>query len=213
MDGRRATRRAPGRCGGRVARRWVAALASALVAASWSGDGAMADDRTPAAALPEAVALATEGPAPQAVSSACSLPGLADAALQRINAMRAGGATCGRRGRYPGASPLTWDAALASAAAAHVADMAARDAFSHKGPDGTDAGRRIAAAGYRARTWGENIAAGYGSVDAVVAAWFASDGHCATLMNAAMRDIGLACVRSDGASYPTYWALNVAAPR
>jgi uncharacterized protein YkwD len=192
------------------------ALAAGVVAA-WSGDDAMADDRTPAAAPPEAVARAAEVPSPQAgpqgVPSACGLPGLADAALQRINAMRAGGATCGRRGRYPAASPLTWNAALASAAAAHAADMAARDVFGHTGPDGADAGRRLAAAGYRARTWGENIAAGFGGVDAVVAAWFASDGHCATLMSAAMRDVGLACVRVDGASYPTYWALNVAAPR
>jgi uncharacterized protein YkwD len=207
----------------------------ALLAACGGGSGddaAAADTPTPtssaasagdAAAVPAPGATAPPPPSSSATppaatvsaipSATCGLAGFAEQALQRLNALRAAGASCGSRGSFKAAAPLAWHPALDGAAAAHSADMAARDYFSHTAPGGSGAGQRIAAAGYDARTWAENIAAGHGSVEAVVAAWMASDGHCANVMNPAMQDLGLACVRASGATYPTYWTMNLAAVR
>jgi uncharacterized protein YkwD len=92
--------------------------------------------------------------------------------------------------------------------------MVARNFFSHTGSDGSDAGQRDTAAGYVWSAWGENIAAGYASVQSVVDGWMASDGHCANLMNARFVDTGLACVKGTSANtYPSNWTLELAAPR
>jgi uncharacterized protein YkwD len=44
-------------------------------------------------------------------------------------------------------------------------------------------------------------------------AWIASPGHCANLMNPAFVEVGVACVSTSGASYPTYWTMNLGTPR
>lgn len=128
-----------------------------------------------------------------------------------MNELRAAGATCGARGRFAPAGALQWNAALTNAALAHTQDMAANDFFSHTGSGGSSAGQRITAAGYAWRTYGENIAAGYGSVQAVMDGWLSSDGHCANLMNAAFRDIGVACVAGGAGRYPSYWTMDLGA--
>jgi uncharacterized protein YkwD len=92
--------------------------------------------------------------------------------------------------------------------------MAANNFFSHTSLDGRSVGTRITATGYVWRTYGENIAAGYPSVDSVMDGWTKSDGHCANLMNPAFTEIGLACVPGSSATtYPTYWTMDLAAPR
>jgi uncharacterized protein YkwD len=51
-------------------------------------------------------------------------------------------------------------------------------------------------------------------VAVVMAGWMASDGHCANIMNADMRDIGVACVAGGaGNSYRTYWTMTLGAQR
>jgi uncharacterized protein YkwD len=57
---------------------------------------------------------------------------------------------------------------------------------------------------------GENIAGGQPSVALVMAGWMASPGHCANIMQASFRDIGVACV-SAGVSdtYRTYWTMTL----
>lgn len=183
-------------------------LAATLSVGSCGGGGGEPPDAdTPPAAAPPS------GEAVTATSATCGLPDFAAQALQRINAVRAAGASCGSRGAFAATGALAWHAALDKAAAAHAADMATRDYVSHTSPEGTGPGQRIAAAGYDARAWAENIAAGYPGVDAVVAGWVASDGHCANLMNPNLRELGLACVRGSGTTYTTYWTLNLAAPR
>lgn len=57
----------------------------------------------------------------------------------------------------------------------------------------------------------ENIAAGYGSIDSVVAGWLASDGHCANLMGASYTQIGMACATSSANG--NNWTLDLAAPQ
>ncbi len=141
----------------------------------------------------------------------CNLPDFQAALLQRVNEERARGATCGARGAFAPAAALQWNAALTTAALVHSQDMASNDFFSHTGSNGSSVGQRLASAGYAYRTYGENIAAGYGTVKAVIDGWMASDGHCANLMNAAFRDIGVACVPGGASRYPTYWTMDLGA--
>lgn len=72
--------------------------------------------------------------------------------------------------------PLALSPQLTVAARAHSLDMANRDFFDHVNPDGLNPTQRVQAAGY-AGTAGENIAAGYTSIDAVHRAWLESVGH------------------------------------
>lgn len=152
-------------------------------------------------------------PTPAPATATCGLASFQAELLQRVNAARAAGATCGSTA-YAAAGALGWNAALANAAAAHSQDMVTNNFFSHTGSTGSNPGTRLTAAGYTWRTYGENIAAGYGSVDAVMAGWMASPGHCANIMGAAFREIGVACIRGTaGNAYPTYWTMTLGAQR
>ena len=57
------------------------------------------------------------------------------------------------------------------AAQAHAQDMASHNYFSHTGSDGSGLGDRAADAGFYTYPLGENIAAGFNSVQALVLAW------------------------------------------
>ena len=134
--------------------------------------------------------------------------------MARVNAHRAAGAQCGSQGSFAAATPLAWNAALTQASLVHSDDMAARNFFDHTGSDGSNAGQRAIAAGYVWSAWGENIAAGQPDVATVVAAWMASPGHCANVMNPRLRDVGLACVGGGaGSTYRSYWTMTLASPR
>ena len=133
--------------------------------------------------------------------------------MARINMYRAAGADCRSAGRFASAPPLLWNSQLAQAATAHSQDMAAKNYFSHTSPTGSTFVTRINAAGYSWNTIGENIAAGYGTVNAVVDGWMASAGHCANLMNPNFKDAGLACVASSTSTYRTYWTLDLGRQR
>lgn len=155
---------------------------------------------------------------PGSASSAghdCGLPGYQAEVLQRLNAARAAGASCGANGRFPAAGAVAWNDALTAAAQGHAADMAANNYFSHVSQDGRAFTQRLEAAGYAWSAAGENIAAGQRSVQAVVDGWMASDGHCANIMGASFQHVGMACVQAPaGASaYGMYWTLNLARPR
>jgi uncharacterized protein YkwD len=58
--------------------------------------------------------------------------------------------------------------------------------FSH----GADFARRISAVGFNWSNVGENIATGYRTPAAVVAAWMASTGHCQNILNPSYRFVG-----------------------
>lgn len=186
----------------------LAALAgTVLLLAACGGGGA---DAEPVAGTPPAPSPSTP---PATATATCGLANFQAELLQRVNAARAAGATCGGTA-YAAAGALGWNAALANAAAAHSQDMVTNNFFSHTGSNGSNPGARITAAGYAWRTYGENIAAGYASVDAVMAGWMASPGHCANIMGGAFREIGVACIRGTGANaYPTYWTMTLGAQR
>lgn len=167
----------------------------------------------PADAPAEAPQARRRPPPPATGNTACGSPDLQAMALARINSYRAAGASCRSAGQFASAQPLVWDSRLAQAAAAHSQDMATRNYFSHTSPTGSTMVSRINATGYPWSRIGENIAAGYATVNAVVDGWMASDGHCANLMNPNFRDMGMACVASSTSTYRSYWTLDLGRQR
>lgn len=134
-----------------------------------------------------------------------SEPGPEDASwrtdmLDRVNALRAS----------VGAAPLVLCDSLGRAAQAYAADMAARSFFSHTSPEGTDPGDRVDAQGFHGRAWGENIAAGYRSVEAVMAGWIDSPGHYANLVRPAFTQVGFGRATSTD-QYGVYWVQDFGA--
>lgn len=131
--------------------------------------------------------------------------------LLTINAVRAAGAVCGTS-VYRATQGLNWNKMLQQSAAEHSRDMAQNHMFSHVSTDGGTLLQRIQATGYSLSAAGENIAAGQGSVQAVIASWLNSPGHCKNMMEPSYQDIGVACIRSDGSPYGVYWTMNLARP-
>ena len=166
----------------------------------------------PSPALTPAPAPAS-APAPVSAAATCGLPDFQAALLARINQHRAAGASCRTAGSYAAAAPLLWNASLQQAAAGHSQDMAANNYFSHTSRDGRSMVDRVNATGYGWLTLGENIAAGYPTVDSVIDGWMASDGHCANMMNPNFREVGLACVANPASTYKTYWTMNAGKAR
>lgn len=120
--------------------------------------------------------------------------------LQLVNDVRATGCTCGTT-VMPPAGNVVWNDDLAKAAYDHSVDMKTNNYFSHTGLDGSDPGQRIADAGYSWSTYGENIANGYPTEQAVMSAWLGSEGHCKNIMSANFSDMG---VGRDG----NYWTQD-----
>ncbi|MGI5373162.1 sigma-70 family RNA polymerase sigma factor [Streptomyces sp. CA-251387] len=107
-----------------------------------------------------------------------------------------------------GCGPLTEDPLLNKAAQGHSDDMAARNFFDHTNPDGADPGQRITAAGYTWSTYGENIAQGQQTPEAVMDSWMNSPGHRANILNCSFKDIGVGI--HDGSGGP-WWTQNFGA--
>ncbi len=132
--------------------------------------------------------------------------------LDLVNEARAGARRCGVAA-FPPAPPVAWSEALALAAERHSLAMASEGFLDHVSPSGDTVGERIAAAGYRARAWGETIAGGYVDPGETVAGFLASPSHCAVLMSADFSALGAALVEDDASVYLSYWTLVLAAPR
>jgi uncharacterized protein YkwD len=94
---------------------------------------------------------------------------------------------------------------LQRAARLHSHDMFERDYFSHTNPDGEGPKERMDRAGYEGRTWGENIAGGSSTPEAVMAIWMGSAGHCANIMRTSFEEIGVGV-------YERRWTLKFGAP-
>ena len=109
--------------------------------------------------------------------------------LQLVNDVRKSGCTCGTTAMPP-VSILTWNDQLAKAAYDHAQDMNQNNYFSHTALNGSTAGQRITAAGYQWRSYGENLAKGYTSEQAVMVGWLGSEGHCRNIMGASFREMG-----------------------
>lgn len=127
-------------------------------------------------------------------------------ALQRINAARAAGRRCGSHGMAP-APPLRWDAQLQSAAEGHSQDMARRNYFEHRSPEGREVSQRVSASHYRWKSVGENLAGGDRSIAEAVEGWLNSPDHCENLMDPKFVDVAVACVAQPGTEWGTYWTM------
>lgn len=132
--------------------------------------------------------------------------------LAATNAARAVPRDCGGVA-MPAAPPLRWSAPLAAAALAHSQDMAQQGYFSHTDQQGNAVPQRVVAAGYAWRNVAENIARGQSSAQDAVAGWLSSPGHCRSLMDARMSEMGAAySIRSNKRS-TAYWTQVFASPR
>jgi uncharacterized protein YkwD len=110
-----------------------------------------------------------------------------------------------------GRDALAANAALTAAAEDWSGEMARGDFFRH-----SDVARQIAAFGYDADGYGENIAAGQRTPREVVDAWIASPGHRANLLRPDFEEIGVGYVAlpNDGgaAPYGHYWTQIFGVP-
>ncbi|BAV76217.1 allergen V5/Tpx-1 related protein [Pseudomonas chlororaphis subsp. aurantiaca] len=131
--------------------------------------------------------------------------------LETLNSARAQPRQCGNQ-IFAAATPLAWNATLASAAQDHTRDMANHNFFDHKDRDGRTPGDRAELAGYAGQQIGENIAAGQDSVRKVVDGWLASPGHCANLMNPQYRELGASYAVDPKSDAGIYWTAMFGTP-
>jgi uncharacterized protein YkwD len=134
----------------------------------------------------------------------CSVSAEEQSMLDAVNNFRAQVRTCGGS-QYSAAAPLAWNCKLESAAVTHSIDMSSNDFFSHTGSDQSDVSTRVTDAGYSWLTVGENIAAGYSSIETVMDGWIKSTGHCANMMNPNFQEFGSARVEDTSSQYRIYW--------
>lgn len=110
-----------------------------------------------------------------------------------------------------GLEPLSLSPELEDAAQSYSEVLASSGCFEHACGPTPDFADRAAAAGYTDWTaLGENLAAGYGSPEAVVAGWMASPGHRANILSPRFTETGIGVARGDG-QYGAYWAMEFGA--
>lgn len=124
--------------------------------------------------------------------------------IGHLNQARAKGRTCGNT-YYKPAGPVTWNDRLGQASLAHSLDMARNGFLSHRGSDNSDPEERLAKAGYRWTSYGENVGQGYRSPDEALRAWLKSEMHCKNIMNPAFAEAGAAYAKSK--TLRMYWTL------
>jgi uncharacterized protein YkwD len=199
---------------------------SALLIACGGGGGDAAPASTPAAQQQPSVGIgiqpdttsSTGTSTPTSTPSSTSLPSANCAqlnsvqqALDVLNQARAVGRNCGAT-FFPAAPALVWDNQLAQAALAHTQDMASRNFFGHTNPDGESPFDRTEQAGF-GRATGENIAAGYSTLNIVMQGLLDSPGHCANIMRQSYKQYAIACVipPRNSADFSIYWTQSFGA--
>jgi uncharacterized protein YkwD len=108
-----------------------------------------------------------------------------------------------------GIPPLKVASELMDAAQFHSDWMANSDCFDHNCPGEPYWTTRIQNAGYLyATVLAENIAAGYTTTSAAIAAWMGSSGHEANMLSAYFHEAGGGYAYSSTAYYRHYWTLD-----
>ena len=107
-----------------------------------------------------------------------------------------------------GLVPLVLSPTLTATAEWKARNMAAYGYMDHDdpAPAARTANERVAACGYPAAAWGENIASGYATAQAVVDGWLASPEHRANIERPDYRATGVGA-----AGAPTYWTQSFGA--
>ena len=111
-----------------------------------------------------------------------------------------------------GLAPLIWHDQLGTAARAHSDDMAQNNFLSHAGSDGSTPAQRIEQAGVTGlRAWGENVARGQLTPEAMVQSWMNSAGHRANILNENFTHLGVGFAEIPGTQFVTYGTQKFAA--
>jgi uncharacterized protein YkwD len=105
-----------------------------------------------------------------------------------------------------GLAPVEWHDGAAAVALEHSQDMAARNFFDHVNPEGQTPGDRLAEGNVELTGWGENIAAGYLTADAVMEGWMNSPGHRDNILNPMWTHLGVGV--TDPVQPGPYWTQN-----
>ncbi|HAJ37114.1 MAG TPA: CAP domain-containing protein [Chloroflexi bacterium] len=113
--------------------------------------------------------------------------------------------------------PLRRIPALSKSARYHATDLGADNYFSHDTYDRNGGAlQKVCGAFERMRRWynystaGENIAAGYGTPEDVMAGWMSSSGHRQNILDPDFREIGVGYYQGSG-EYGVYWVQNLGA--
>lgn len=99
-----------------------------------------------------------------------------------------------------GVAPLVWDAELEEAACLRAAECGLY--FDHTRPNGQSC------YSVTSKMSGENIAAGVGSAEQVVALWMGSEGHRANILNPDFKSMGVGLNYIDDGQFGYYWSQN-----
>ncbi len=184
-----------------------------LLAACGNGaeDGANPPAAAPAAAgTSEAVVAGDTASAAPKDSSATPDGEFAQANLKAINEVRAAPQRCGDT-NYPAVAPLRWNLRATEAAAIESRWMQANNTWGHVWPDGTAVADRLTRAGYTWQSAGENIAAGFVTLESVMQAWIDSPGHCVNIMRADVDEVGVSLILGASSNtYRSYWTMVLA---
>ncbi len=103
-----------------------------------------------------------------------------------------------------GLTTLQYSDQLEQPAMEHACEMITNNFFSHENPvTGSTPGDRVAASGFAATAYGENIAAGQATAQEVMDSWMNSTGHRANILGDRFTHLGVG-VRAGG-SYGIQW--------
>ena len=147
--------------------------------------------------------------------------------LDAINKARSETQDCGSEGIKSPVAALKWNDKLYDSAHMHSNDLAETDTFSHTGSGtqsdiaawqvhpniGSTIKERIEYTGYTWSRYGENIAAGYGTLESTMIAWLDSPGHCSNIMNPNFKEVGMALVIKTDSQYYDYWTQDFGTAR
>jgi uncharacterized protein YkwD len=168
-----------------------------VTSAGWAATTPPAAGPTPPPS-PAVSASARPRPSTQPLTSTASgVEALENRVLALTNAERA----------EQGCPALRMDTKLRAAARGYSEEMRRYGAWNHIGHDGSNPGERMRRAGYdTSEGWGENIAKGYPSAEAVMKGWMNSSGHRANILNCDMRALGVGVVRAGNGQL--YWTQD-----
>ena len=164
---------------------------------------------TAASLAPEVISVSEPVSAPK-LTSTTEPTSFEQEMLSAVNTVRAQARKCGGRS-MPAVAELTWNKQLQQAAYVHSSNMAKYEFFSHTGLDGKEVSHRAHDEGYDWRAVGENISAGASDVEAVMAGWLSSPGHCLNIMSADFTEMAAAVVTNYSTYYGSYWTQVFAA--
>jgi len=148
---------------------------------------------------PVATATSTALPAPVAPPMPLDEAGVEQFVIDQLNQRRAA----------RGLAPLRLAPELTQAARKHSKDMAENGFTDHAGSDGSDAGQRIAEAGYDWTARGEVIGWGYGGDAAKMVNWWMNCPiHRPIVLSGSFEEVGVGYVHDPTSDWGYYWTVD-----